>query len=142
MATKNTQNEAVNDDAMSVIIIEGAVCEARTGRTKFSETVKNRISLKSDAIPYDEIHAFDKSGVRLTPTWFKDKTGYISLASVYEIPVMTTNGRKISFEDWLENFNALGSEVRVSIIQKDGAIYPKAVKVLKDGEARDPFEDL
>lgn len=143
MAQNKTQDEAVNnDDLFKVIIIEGVVCEARSGKSRFSEEIKNRIAIKCDSIPYDDIHAYDSSGARLTPKWYKEKTGYINMASVYNIPVKTAKGTQIDFEDWISNFNALGSEVRVSIIQKEGAMYPKAIKVLKDGEARDPFEDL
>lgn len=141
-----SQNKVANQDTqekeLKVIVIKGIITEARYGKTRFSDAEKYRVGIKCDAIPYDEIKAFDKSGSKLTPKWFKDKTGYINLASVYSIPVKDTKGREIDFETWLSDYNALGSAVRVSIIQKEGAVYPKAIKVLADGEARDAFEDL
>lgn len=125
-----------------VFVVEGVVMGARRGRSKYSEDVKNRVDLKSENIPYDEIQAFDNVGAKMTPSWFKDKTGYINSASMYDIPVKNARGVVISFEDWINNYNALGATVKMSFTQKDGAIYPKAIKVITDGEARDPFEDL
>ena len=137
-----SQKKEQDTSNLKVIVIEGVVTEARVGKTRFSDTEKYRVGIKSDSVPYDEIHAFDKSGAKLTPKWFKDKTGYINLASVYTIPVKNAKGSEIDFETWLDDYNALGATVRISINQKDGALYPKAIKVLEDGEARDPFEDL
>lgn len=141
-----SQNKVTNQDTqekeLKVIVVEGIITEARFGKSRFNDTEKYRIGIKCDSIPYDDIKAFEKSGSKLTPKWFKDKTGYINLSSVYTIPVKDTKGREIDFEDWLSDYNALGSSVKVSIIQKEGAVYPKAVKVLADGEARDAFEDL
>lgn len=141
-----SQNKGTNQDTqekeLKVVVVEGIIAEARFGKTRFNGTEKYRVGIKCDSIPYDEIKAFEKSGSKLTPKWFKDRTGYINLASVYTIPVKDVKGREISFEDWINNYNALGSAVRVAIIQKEGAVYPKAIKVLADGEARDAFEDL
>ena len=141
-----SQNKVTNQDTqekeLKVVVVEGIITEARFGKSRFNDTEKYRVGIKCDSIPHDEIKAFDKSGSRLTPKWFKDKTGYINLSSVYTIPVKDAKGREIDFETWIGDYNALGSAVRVSIIQKEGAVYPKAIKVLADGEARDAFEDL
>ena len=127
---------------MSVIVVEGIIVEARHGKTRYSEELKNRVALKSDSIPYDKITAFENVGPRLTPSWFKDKTGYINVSSMYDIPVKDINDKIIDFDDWISEYNALGSKVKMSLTQKDGALYPKAIKVLENGEDRDPFEDL
>lgn len=137
--TDQTKDATIN---YSTFIVEGSIVEARTGRTRFSDEVKNRVAIKSDSIPYDEIVAYVSSGSRMTPAWFKDKSGFINASSMYDIPVMNTRGVRISFEDWISNYNVIGAEVRMSFTQKDGAIYPKAIKVLKDGEEIDPFTDL
>ena len=55
---------------------------------------------------------------------------------------MNKRGNKIDFDTWLEQYNVLGSKIKVSVKQKDGAIYPEAIMVLEDGEERDPFADL
>lgn len=128
---------------MNNIIVEGTIVSARFGSTKFDDNNKYRIAIESDSIDYDSIHAYDNVGSKLTPTWFKDKTGYINLSSIYDIPVMDVTGKKIDFEDWLsDGYNALGSRVKVSIKQKEGALYPIAIKVIEEGEERDPFEGL
>lgn len=136
-----SQNKETNKE-LKTIVIEGVVTEARYGKTRFSEIEKYRVGIKCDNIPYDDIHAFDTSGSKLTPKWFKDKTGYINLASVYSIPVKNSKGSEIDFDDWISEYNALGAQIRISIIQKEGAVYPKAIKVIQDGEDRDAFEDL
>ena len=135
-------DETLIDNKFKTFVINGVITQAKNGRSKFDDEVKNRICIKSENIPYEEIHAYDNSGAKLTPKWFKEKTGYINLTSIYDIPVKDSHGRIISFEEWLNNYNTIGSEVTASIIQKDGGIYPKAIKVITDGEARDPFEDL
>lgn len=130
---------------MNNIIVEGTIVSARFGSTKFDDNNKYRIAIESDSIDYDSIHAYDNVGSKLTPTWFKDKTGYINLSSIYDIPIQDVNGKRIDFEEWIdseENHNALGSKVKVSIKQKEGALYPIAIKVIDEGEERDPFEGL
>lgn len=135
-------DDSLINDKFKTFVINGIITQAKNGRSKFDEEVKNRICIKSENIPYEEIHAYDNSGAKLTPKWFKERTGYINLTSLYDIPVKDSKGRIIEFEAWLDDYNVIGSEVNVSIIQKDGCIYPKAIKVITDGEARDPFEDL
>lgn len=124
------------------LIIEGTIVSARFGANKFDDTNKYRISIKSDSIPYDDIHAYDEVGPKMTPSWYKNRDGYINLASIYEIPIKDARGKNIDFDTWTAEYNFLGSLVRVSIKQKDGAIYPQAMRILEDGEERDPFEGL
>lgn len=141
MMKKEVEQE-MKKELMKKLIVEGVVVSARYGANKFDDTNKYRIALKSDDLNYDEIHAYDNVGTKLTPSWFKNRDGYINLSSIYSIPVMDAAGKKISFDDWMENYNVLGSIVKISIKQKDGAVYPEAIKVLEDGEERDPFADM
>ncbi len=125
-----------------VLIIRGVkVVRAYFGSTKFNPTEKNHITLKGD-IPYDEIVAYKNVGSKLTPTWLKKREGYINLASVYDVPVRTENNRVITFSDWIEECNPVSSEVNVKVIQKEGACYPVAIDVNKDGEEQNPFLDM
>lgn len=143
MSTTNKENKENKENKVNKeIIVEGVVTSAYKGKTKYSEEVKNRIAIKSESIPYDKITAFNESGNKLTPTWFKEKTGYINLTSRFDIPVMTINGKKITFEEWLETKVVLGSSVKCKFIQKEGAIYPVSIKVVEDGEEFDAFEGL
>lgn len=142
MSTTNTNKTQEQETPVKGIIIEGVVTSAYKGKTKYSEEIKNRIAIKSESIPYDKITAFEESGNKLTPTWFKEKTGYINLTSRFDIPVMTIKGKKITFEEWLETKVVIGSTVKCKFIQKEGAIYPVAIKVVEDGEVFDAFEGL
>ena len=141
MSKKELEQE-VKKELLKKLIIEGVVVSARYGATKFDDNNKYRVAIKSDSINYDEIHAYDNVGTKLTPSWLKNRDGYINLSSIYSIPVMDVRGKQIDFDDWLAEYNVLGSLVKVSIKQKDGAIYPEAIKVLEDGEERNPFADL
>lgn len=137
--TTNTNKKETENKA---IIIRGVkVVRAYFGSTKFNPNEKNHITLKGD-IPYDEIIAYKNVGSKLTPTWFKNREGYMNLASVYDVPVRTENNRVISFSDWIEECNSISSEVNVKVIQKDGACYPVAIDVVKDGEEQNPFLDM
>lgn len=141
MDKKEMEQEA-KKELLKKMIVEGVVVSARYGATKFDDNNKYRLAIKSDNINYDEIHAYDNVGTKLTPSWLKNRDGYINLSSIYSIPVMNARGNRIDFDDWLADYNVLGSKIRVSIKQKDGAIYPEAIRVLEDGEERDPFADL
>ena len=125
-----------------VLVIKAVVVRAYTGNTRFDEESCNRLTIKSDNMPYGDIWAYDDCGSRYTPKWLKDAAGYMNLKSTFDIPVRDTRGHKISFDDWLETEMCTGAEVRVKIKQKEGAVYPVAVVVLKDGENVDPFEDM
>lgn len=125
-----------------VLIIRGLkVVRAYKGCTTYNLTEKNRITLHGD-IPYDEIVAYENAGSKLTPTWLKNREGYMNLASIYDVPVRTENNRVITFSDWIEECNPISSEVNVKVIQKDGACYPVAIDVIKDGDDPNPFLDM
>lgn len=131
-----------NNVTDNTLIIEGTVISAYVGKSRFSDVEKCRLAIESKTIPYDKITAFNESGARLTPSWFKDKNGYMNLASLYNIPVKDSRGREISFSEFVETETAIGSKIKLSVTQREGAIYPKAFIVLEDGEPRDPFAGL
>lgn len=138
MATQKKEQSKV----MENVIVEGVIVSARYGSTKFDDRNKYRFSIKSDNIPYDEIVAYEGVGTKMTPAWFINQDGYINLASIYSIPVLNSEGIKTETDAWFNTDNVIGSKVRVSIRQKEGAVYPVAIKVLEDGDERDPFKDL
>lgn len=140
MEEKKT-NETV-DETVDTLIIEGVVISAYVGKSRFSDQEKSRLAIQSDSIPYDQITAFNDSGNKLTPAWFKERNGYMNLASVYNIPVKDLKNKEITFEEFTQRDTAIGSKIRLAIIQRDGAIYPKAFKILEEGSPRDPFEGL
>lgn len=152
MANKsNNTNVTTNTNGTTnTLIIEGEIVSAYVGGAKNDPEKLNRLAIKSDSIPYESITAFEGSKDRYIPAWFKDKTGYINLKSRYNIPVKDSKatqfqglkGHTIDFAEFVERETVIGSKVRISIIQRDGALYPKALVVLEDGEPKDPFEGL
>lgn len=125
------------------ITLEGTIVSAKNGRTKYSEDIKNRINLKVDELPYELLdEAYSTSGSKLTPKWLKERTGYINLASKYDIPLKAKNGRQMTFDEFLNTPTVLGSTIRINVMVKEGSVYPMAFIVLEDGEASDPFEGL
>lgn len=136
-AAKKTTETQKNE----YMIFTGKVIRAEFGRTKYDEKMKNRLTVKSEDLDYSVIWAYDDCGPKYTPRWLKDANGYINLDSSFDIPVMIDND-EISFDDWLGLKTAIGSAVKVKIRQKDGKIYPVCVKVLKEGNKIDHFEDM
>lgn len=126
----------------NTLIIKGVnVVRAYFGGTTFNSEEKNHITVNGE-IPYDEITAFDNSGAKLTPTWYKNKDGYMNLTSKFGIPVKDTDGKVITFDTWIHEYNVVGAVVNIKTIQKDGAIYPYAIVVVEDGEELNPFEGM
>lgn len=137
MTTTNTETKKDN-----ILIIRGVkVVRAYFGGTKYNPTEKNHVTIKGD-IPYDSITAFEKSGAKLTPTWFKNRDGYMNLASVFDIPVLTYTNKQIKFADWIAEYNTVGATINVKVIQKEGVVYPVAIQVLEDGEEINPFDGM
>lgn len=128
--------------SMSNLVIEGVVVSAKYGATKFDDKNKYRLSLYSEDMPYKDITAFDTVGEKMTPSWYKEQEGYINLNSIFDIPVMDIKGNRIDFDAWLETGKAVKSKVKVSVRQKEGALYPIAIKVIEEGEEFNPFANL
>ena len=142
MTTNNTETKNTETKKDNILIIRGVkVVRAYFGGTKYNPTEKNHVTIKG-VIPYDSITAFEKSGSKLTPTWYKNRDGYMNLASVFDIPVLSVTNKQIYFDDWISEYNTVGATVTVKVIQKDGAIYPVAIQVLEDGEEINPFEGM
>lgn len=88
---------------------------------------------------------FKDSGNKFTPSWVKEKNGYVNVSTKYELPCDLFGKCKFdSIEDAISDgeLNYFKSEVTLSVNLKDGAIYPKAIRIDVDGEPLDPFEDF
>ena len=146
--SENTKNATSNQEekkGKEIVIVEGTVVSARIGTSRFDDKEKCRLSIKCEPTTLDYAKfekAYEKSGSRLTPNWVKDKDGYINLNSKFNIPCKDITGKAITFEEFTEKSTALGSEIKLSLTIKDGAIYPVAFKVLQEGEELNPFEGL
>ena len=146
--SENTKNATSNQEekkGKEIVIVEGTVVSARIGTSRFDDKEKCRLSIKCEPTTLDYAKfekAYEKSGSRLTPNWVKDKDGYINLNSKFNIPCKDITGKAITFEEFTEKSTALGSEIKLTLTIKDGAIYPVAFKVLQEGEELNPFEGL
>lgn len=142
MAQK-TQEKAQEkmQEKLSDLYFTGHVIKATYGTTRFDKGEKYRITIKGD-IPYEDITAYEGTRSSFVPQWFKEQEGYVNLSSVYDIPCRYGND-KFMFSDWISSDNDLtapNSEVCIRIRQKDGAVYPVAIDILKDGEVADVWE--
>lgn len=124
------------------VIIEGKVVSAYYGKTKYDDEKKYRLSVFSEVIDYTEFTAFDNSGAKLTPAWFKEQKGYINLSSRFDIPVMSSDGEEMTTQEWLDTKKAVHSFIKLKVRQKEGAVYPAAIIVVEDGEEADPFAGM
>ena len=87
--------------------------------------------------------AYEDTHEKFIPRWFKEKNGYINLKSNYDIPVLTTNDEETTLIDLINELPTLiGSKVNISLTLADGAVYPNAIKIIEDGEVKNPFEGL
>ena len=87
--------------------------------------------------------AYENTHEKFIPRWFKEKEGYINLKSNFDIPVLTTNDEETTLADLInESPTLIGSKVNISLTLADGAIYPNAIKIIEDGEDKNPFEGL
>lgn len=140
MAEKKQQEKNLQEK-MSDLYITGHVIKATFGATRFDKGEKFRITIKGD-IPYDDITAYEGTRTSFIPQWYKEQEGYMNLSSVYDIPCRYGND-KFTFSDWISKDNDLtapNSEVCIRIRQKDGAVYPVAIDILKDGEVADVWD--
>lgn len=118
-------------------------------RTKDGEVEKSKakyhLSLFGNDVPYKDIWAYDESKDRYIPTWYNNQEGYINLSTDYDIPVLLPD-RRTTLSGWMdeqgETYSCRGSVVRIKIIQKKGAVYPAALKVLEPGEPYDATAGL
>lgn len=95
---------------------------------------------KEDYKELDEV--FKDVGKKYIPSWFKEQSGEMFLKSRYDFGVLTTDETRTKFSEWVESGTTVGSKIRLKVVLKDGIIYPKAIKVLEDGEQIDLFADM
>lgn len=137
------------------IVVIGTVCEARrTTKTFKGKTGENLFyfSLKETEYSKEEdkqtcIEAFAESGKKFTPSWVSEiDKGFVNTKSKFDIPVRYNgteyNSLEVLIDDSDNDFYPMGAKVKVSLTVKNGAIYPKAVIVIENGEPLDAFADF
>lgn len=129
----------------NIVIVTGTIVKCTHGASRYDDKVKYRLSIKlSDA---DDIvqfgDAYSDTPKKLQPKWYRDETGYISLNSNFDIPTMDPKGAEVMLSDIMDSdFTLIGAEVGVSVVKKDGAVYPKAIRIISEGEPSDPFAEF
>ena len=125
-------------------IITGTVVKVTHGASRYDDKVKYRISVKlsdPDLTEFDAVYA--DTPKKLQPKWYKEETGYISLNSNFDIPTMDPKGSEVMLSDIMaSDFTLIGAEVGVAVVLKDGAVYPKSIRIIAEGESSDPFADF
>ena len=125
-------------------IVTGTLVKATFGASRYDDKTKYRLSIKlsdPDLTEFEPVYA--ETPKKLQPKWFKEETGYISLNSIYDIPTMDPSGKEVMLSDIMgSDFTLIGAEVGVSVVLKDGAVYPKSIRIIAEGEPSDPFADF
>lgn len=125
-------------------IVTGTITKCTHGASRFDDKVKYRLSLKlSDPDLSDFEEVYKDTPKKLQPKWYKDETGYITLNSNFDIPTMDPKGAEVMLSDIMaSDFTLIGAEVGVSVVLKDGAVYPKSIRIIAEGEPSDPFAEF
>lgn len=96
-----------------------------------------------DELPKEIVDAFAESGKAFTPEWVKNFEGFVNLATQYELPCRDLRGvDHDNIEDFIKDFDWKGADVEVSVNVKKGAIYPKALMFVTEGEPFDVFAEF
>ena len=143
------QIKTKEDDEM---IIKGKliVCKRTTKEFK-GKTTKEKLFITLAEVKLDDEkmaelqEAFKESGKKFTPDWVKNFTGYVNLATEFDLPCMDLEGDKHdSIEEWIkeEKFPWMGANVKASVNVKDGAVYPNSIKFLSEGQPFDAFGEF
>ena len=123
-----------------------SVWDNRTKRFTYNnDQLETTLSLFSeDEEVYSKLaSAYADTHEKFIPRWFKEKNGYINLKSNFDIPVLDTNNNETTLVDLInESPTLIGSKVNISLTLADGAVYPNAIKIIEEGEVKNPFEGL
>ena len=117
-------------------------------RSDKDATPRCTINMIPDDDCWKDIDAFYADVTKkFVPQWAKDRD-HMMLRSVFDIPVMLPDGKKLTFNEFIERGMIDGAEIKVKCVfapetEDAGAcIYPSAVKVNVDGKEKDPFEGM
>lgn len=133
------------------IVVEGTLIKARREKKSFKGNEVNKFNVTVAEVELTDEQknilkeAFKDSGVSFTPSWVKDFEGYVNVgSSEFAIPFKDAMGKKYdSLEDEVDDgLPYMGAKVRMALNVKQGAVYPKAIVFLTEGEPYNPFNDF
>lgn len=132
------------------MLVYGKLIKVKREKKQFKKGSKEALfitlaEVDLDPVQMDELNnAFNESGDAFTPDWIKDFKGYVNVSTKFELPCMTLdNAQHDSIEKVIEDGLAwYEADVLMSLVVKDGAVYPKAVKFLTEGKAYNAFTEF
>lgn len=133
------------------MVIEGTLIKARREQKEFKGNKIDKFNITvaevklTDEQKNELKEAFKDSGVNFTPAWVKDFEGYVNVgSSEFAVPYQDIMGKKYeSLEEAVnDGLPYMGAKVKLALNVKPGAIYPKAMVFLTEGEPYNPFNDF
>lgn len=141
--------------------VTGIITSCYNGPTKFDKADAIRIGLKLDDGMFDKLRkAVDDAGVYnntsagFKPKWYTDPKSaeYLNVKTGYDIIARVNNSQQFQVgrdyhlnDDILSEVGSInGSHCALSLVLKEGAIYPLAILIdnLKEVNFEDMFDDL
>lgn len=143
---EHTENDVVFNPDENKLVVTGTLTAFRYGSNKYDkDNNKYYVSVKT-SIPAAiresiRLEYFEDSKEKYIPEPFRapgesDDECYLNLKSLYEIPVFRfgEGNKRYSYDDVIELGDGLppiGSEVKLSIRLKKGALYPLALLIIE-----------
>lgn len=141
----------LNDDNTMVLSAEVKSAYHQTKADKDGNNIKKNVVTfyPEDKEVFEKLEpVFKNVGKKFTPSWFKTKEHMI-VRSNYDIPVKSTDGKELTFNEWLEDGQIKKAKITIKVLLKtdetgeySGVIYPICVVVNEDGESFNPFEGM
>lgn len=160
MATQNTTTETPETIMLNAVIKSAFTHVEKDDSGQPTGKSTNVILLYPDAESKPDIWElltglYEHTADKWIPKWFKDKSG-ITLKSAYNIPVQIADENAsdfdeikaksekciLSFSEFVQRGYIEGARCFVQCNVKESAIYPKAVRIMRDGKEYDPFKDF
>lgn len=133
----------------TTVVFKGKLIKANRVAKTFEgkkQKEKTHISLAEVAISDDTMkilkEAFKKSGKKFTPKWINEFEGFVNVSTIYDIPTKNLVEGTTHLDILDVEMPTHNSEVTMSVVVKEGALYPKAIKIYTEGEEYDAFSDL
>lgn len=136
----------------NVVVVSGKLrkCRKETKTFKGKKGDEKLYITLADADLNDEDmqvfkEAYKSSGEKFTPSWIKEYEGFVNLSTVFDVPVKVAFDCDRVFDSALEytkEYDFYNADVQLSIIIKEGALYPRSMIVESAGEPYDQFADF
>ena len=105
------------------------------------------ISVKLDEPLSDEVRKsiLTATGLEVSsswcPSWLKEDSDYVNVHTKFDLPCQTVANNGTFYEITADEVFE-GAEIALILVCKEGAVYPQALRVYKNGEPYNPFEDF